>query len=206
MKDVPGILARHARGIEQLCDAKKMADARKCVPLGAGAIGLVVLPDGGCSFVLWTQISARKARPVRIDERWRIISMMHFAQPETDYSGAEIVIGNTGLVQPYHKRPHERPPVDPWLLLLQLERNTQTFQGPLLLDNNDPMQCVRCAVLGSVEEEVEVHGAAAGHAFGGPIQFYRCQVCLLLWHNACACRYRGGAADFSAFVCPVCTP
>ncbi|CAK0828843.1 unnamed protein product [Prorocentrum cordatum] len=134
----PRVVAQRNRAARALRDAHRNADARRGEAIDYGTIGLVTTPDGRCSFVLWTDVGRRRARPVRIDSDGRIISMMHFAQPDGDYADAVVVVGNAGLVQPYRKRKHERPAVDPWLLLLQLEGNTQFSQGPLPLASSDP--------------------------------------------------------------------
>ncbi|CAK0844631.1 unnamed protein product, partial [Prorocentrum cordatum] len=164
-----GILVRQSLAKAELEAAHRRAEERRGAPMSYGAIGMVAKPDGSCSFVLWTQPTRQKARPVRIDGEGRIMSMVHFAQPETDYADVEVIIGNTGLVQPYALRKHERPAVDAWLLLLQMERNTRFFQGPLALKDNNPRQCVKCDIVGPEDAGIDL----ADPTDGGDLQFYR---------------------------------
>ena len=112
LENVPQVSAAVRANLRRVLDAHRRARAQHG-SIESGAIGLVTIPEGSCMFVMWTDAKNKMARPVRVDTDGRLISMVHFAQPVGNYNDCDIVVGNTGIKQPYQIRKKDRPAVDP---------------------------------------------------------------------------------------------
>ena len=120
--------------------------------------------------------------------------MAAWLQPETDYRDAAIVVADTGMSQARLPR-GLRDRAEDWVLLLRRQAHTRLHQGPLVPGHQE--QCIVCKDNATADPSsvVAPDDASALH--------YRCQSCLLLWHDCCARRYVG-PNDFGNFVCPAC--
>eukprot|EP00959_Pyramimonas_sp_CCMP1952_P203774 4261597-Pyramimonas_sp.AAC.1 len=97
--------------MEEIRAAEAMALERKGRPLVKGAVSLVALPDGRVRFLVWTKPEIKEARPMRLDEKGRIIALAPFLQPVGTYSNLDFIVNDTGLYQgraPMGREMHSR--------------------------------------------------------------------------------------------------
>ena len=179
---------------KRLEDAVARARRSDGAPLSKGTVSLAIKPDGHPVLIVWTNPAARVGRPMRIDEWGRIIALAAWLQPETNYNDAAITVVDTGMVQNRASR-RERDYAEDWVLLLRLQANTRLHSGPLA-----PLARERCVIC---EHNEAAHPSAVVPPDDPAPLHYRCQSCLLLWHDCCARRY-SSTNDFDSFVCPVC--
>ena len=197
--DETEILAARDANLARLETARSTAALRAGLPLDHGAVGLISTADGRCLFVRWTEAGSRMGRPIRVDGDDKLISMLLWAQLETDYSDATVIVGNTGLVAPFAVKKKDRPPIPEWLLTLRNHENCKRFCGPLAPTDLKGESCVRCRTY--PDTALAATGGADPADMG--YSYFRCTECMLLWHWACACRYNVDG-DMGAFVCPCC--
>ena len=121
--------------------------------------------------VVWT------ARPVRVDEKWRLVS--RFLPPES-FAGAEVLIGDIGM--PLLKGPKgQRDHLADWVVSYMTAANLELFAGPLLVEMG--CDCIACqqAMLqpGFVRPPDDAVIVTASD------DLYGCYRCGLRWHLQC---------------------
>ena len=167
---------------------------RARVPLEAGMISLVTTTDGDVLFVRWTSdVRTYWARPVSLDERDRIKTIVACAVQPQCFATAEIVIAQTGAVMIVTSQ-SSRPPMPPWCLKLFHQKTIQSFAGPLLRSEH---VCIVC------EAAVE-HCSAYDKARMATELLFGCHVCTSVWHSGCSIAF-GASSEFGTpWVCPIC--
>ncbi|CAK0813601.1 unnamed protein product, partial [Prorocentrum cordatum] len=174
--EVPDAVAGAVREqLERIRSAEREAERSHGAVLDVGTVSLLVTSDGHALLVTWTQPSRRMGRPVRLDTFNRIVALMPWMQPETDYTGQYIRVHDAGFRQGRAPK-GERPSLDEWVVILMKQINTQVCQGPLA-----PLDGEECVVCSSAPDRKVVDDGA------GDLLLYRCRSCLLAWHNCCAC-------------------
>ena len=188
----PQVLRAAETGRAAVEAAKTRAEAVAGAHLEIGETSLVSLPDGRAVFLTWTLPSLRRARVMRVADDGKTIALFAPLQPEDTYPDVGFIVVATGLRMHHQKRP-SAPFVPKWQLLLQLHANAGFHPGPVVPKENE--ECINCQM---VPEGAPPKGTAN-------VFYYRCQVCLELWHNCCVERY-GPRADYNTFACPACAP
>eukprot|EP00959_Pyramimonas_sp_CCMP1952_P460493 9479966-Pyramimonas_sp.AAC.1 len=97
-------------------------------------------------------------RPVRLDTFNRIVALMPWMQPETDYTGQYIRVHDAGFRQGRAPK-GEGPPLDAWVVILMKQINTQVCQGPLA-----PLDGEECVVCSSAPDRKVVDDGAGYRA------------------------------------------
>ena len=122
------------------------------------------------TFVRWKSPHNREARPVRLDERNRII--FDVAVKCESFIGWDIVIRNVGVSMAKATGPG-RTPMPAWCLLIKNPRHASLFAGPLPRDSpyGDCVVCVQTDGMYLPPEGDDL---------------YVCSSCLAAWHVACS--------------------
>ena len=149
----------------------------------AHASGSVNVCDTRCIYVRWENVATRQARPVRIDERNKVVCQFY---PIDDYRSATILITNTNSAI-WRERRTDRCPLDDWVVTVQRVESARAFAGPLMCNGEGPSdECVACCTARRIAldaDDMDLLDCDDEELRRG--ELFHCHSCLHKWHPAC---------------------
>ena len=156
-------------------------------------ISLVVAKDGQPQFVRWTDAARKLARVISLDKFNRIVTIVPYIVSVQDFTGAEMLIKDTGAVM-LQTKAADRPHMPQWCLTLKFMAELQSFNGPMV---PGVYRCLLCTSCLDIDKE-------SGPACESDI--FVCCKCLQPWHLTCdRILAHGPKVEAGApFGCPMC--
>ena len=159
--------------------AHERAAAQGGTDIKKNDVSLVVCA-GFVSFINWTDMENRMARPVTYSlPNLTVKAIVPFKVPPVNMSDARVVVRQCDFVVARSKATEGADKVSSWCYWLEQWENAQLFSGPHAPDNR--MQCILCATCKKIGELPKFEGDL--YSYGG---VFRCCVCLSFWHHGCS--------------------